>query len=210
MIEQLNGLKNDLLDVGVDVAETDHNRRGYHLEVAMTVDQVRKVAKKLCELDFYLVFVAGFHVQPGEKENIRTSGLHLTYQFARYDRPCRINASVALPEDKTVPSICDIYHGANWHERETRDFFGVIFQGHPNLKPLLLREEDTNFHPLLKEENKVKTLEDVSWQPEPPDRPDDDSRQASADQKPKRHKETIKVDRAEEEEKVEPSESEEP
>lgn len=188
MIEQHNGLKNDLLDFGVDVAETDYNQRGYHLEVVMNVDQVRGVARKMVANDFYLVFVAGFQVQPEEKENIRTSGLHLIYQFARYDRQCRINASVALPEDKTVPSICDIYQGANWHERETRDFFGVVFEGHPNLKPLLLREEDTDFHPLLKEENKLKTLEAVSWQPETPDRPDGDPQQDSTDQKTKRDK----------------------
>ena len=210
MIEQHNGLKKDLLEVGVEVAETDHNQRGYHLEVTMTVDQVRKVAKKLYELDFYLVFVAGFHVQPEEKENFSTSGLHLIYQFARYDRPCRINASVALPKDKTVSSICDIYDGANWHERETRDFFGVIFQGHPNPKPLLLREEDADFHPLLKEEDQLKTIEAVSWQPEPEDPPDDPSGQASTEQKPKKDKKAITTDRVKEEESAESSDSENP
>jgi NADH-quinone oxidoreductase subunit C len=209
MIGQHNGLKNDLLAVGVDVAETDHNQRGYHLEVMMTVDQVRKVAKKLYELEFFLVFVAGLHVQPEEKENINTSGLHLIYQFARYDRPCRINATVALPEDKTVPSICDIFHGANWHERETRDFFGVTFHGHPDLKPLLLRDEDTNFHPLLKEEGMVKTLEAVSWQPEPPDRQDGEPQKKSMDQRQKRDKKTIAADHAKEGKDVGPSDSEE-
>lgn len=200
MIAQHNALKNDLLDVGVAVAETDHNQRGYHLEVVMTVDQVRKVAKKLYELDFYLVFVGGLHVESEEKDPNKTSNLHLIYQFARYDRPCRINANVALAKDKTVSSISDIYHGANWHERETRDFFGVTFQGHPNLKPLLLRDEDADFHPLLKEENRLKSLEAVSWQPEPPDPPDGDSRPAASEEKPKKDKKTKKTDQTKEEE----------
>jgi len=66
----------------------------------------------------------------------------------------------------SLPSICDIYQGANWHERETRDLYGVNFDGHPNLKPLLLSDEDQDFHPLLKEEEKLKPLEKVSWPPE--------------------------------------------
>jgi NADH-quinone oxidoreductase subunit C len=186
MIEQHGVIKNDLLGIGVDVVETDHSLRGYHMEVTMTVAQVRDVTKKMYENDFYLVFVAGFQVQPDEKENGSTSGLHITYQFARYDRPCRINASVALPADKTVPSISDIYQGANWHERETRDFFGVNFEGHPNLKPLLLREEDTNFHPLLKEEDKVKTLAAVSWQPAIPENEGDKAQKDSREQQSKK------------------------
>ena len=49
-----------------------------------------------------------------------------------------------------IPTISHIYQGANWHERETHDFFGIIFSGHPNLEPLLL-PEDADFHPLLKD-----------------------------------------------------------
>ena len=181
MIEQGNGLNKDLLDLGVDVAEIDYHQRGYHLEIEMNVDQVRTVAKKMYENDFYLVFVTGLQVQPEEGEGGTNSGLLLLYQFARYDRLFRVKAQISLPKDKTVPSICDIYQGANWHERETRDFFGVNFEGHPNLKPLLLREEDQDFHPLLKEEGKLKSLEAVSWQPEVSDPSKDKPKRDEAD-----------------------------
>ncbi|MFE5482038.1 NADH-quinone oxidoreductase subunit C [Streptomyces sp. NPDC056527] len=50
----------------------------------------------------------------------------------------------------TLPTAVEIYAGAEWHERETHEMFGVEFTGHPNLVPLLLPE---NFegHPLRKD-----------------------------------------------------------
>jgi NADH-quinone oxidoreductase subunit C len=49
-----------------------------------------------------------------------------------------------------VPSISEVFPGANWHERETHEFFGIRFLGHPNLSPLLL-PEDATYHPLRKD-----------------------------------------------------------
>jgi NADH-quinone oxidoreductase subunit C len=49
-----------------------------------------------------------------------------------------------------LPSIVDIYPGASWHERETHEMFGVAFDGHPDLAPLLLPPEFEG-HPLRKE-----------------------------------------------------------
>ena len=44
------------------------------------------------------------------------------------------------PEDPAVPSVVSVWRGADWFEREARDLFGVSFEGHPNLSPLLLYE----------------------------------------------------------------------
>ena len=44
------------------------------------------------------------------------------------------------PEAPTVPSVVSVWRGADWFEREGHDLFGVVFQGHPNLAPLLLYE----------------------------------------------------------------------
>src|SRR5690349_2740404 len=41
-------------------------------------------------------------------------------------------------EEPVLPSAVGVFRGANWHERETYEMFGVVFEGHPNLIPLLL------------------------------------------------------------------------
>jgi NADH-quinone oxidoreductase subunit C len=43
-------------------------------------------------------------------------------------------------KDPAVPSVVEVWPAADWFEREGHDLFGVVFQGHPNLKPLLLYE----------------------------------------------------------------------
>ena len=48
-------------------------------------------------------------------------------------------------EDPHAPSIHDLYPGANWHERETWELFGIRFDGHPGLIKLLLPEEFEGF-----------------------------------------------------------------
>ena len=49
-----------------------------------------------------------------------------------------------------LPTLHDLWAGANWHERETAELFGVSFDGHPNLAKLLLPEEFEGY-PLRKE-----------------------------------------------------------
>jgi NADH-quinone oxidoreductase subunit C len=64
----------------------------------------------------------------------------------------RLRVKVGAPaEDPRVPSITPMYPTANWQEREQYDFFGVVFDGHPNLTRILL-PEDWEGHPLRKDE----------------------------------------------------------
>jgi NADH-quinone oxidoreductase subunit C len=63
----------------------------------------------------------------------------------------RIRLKVRLPEsDPRVDSVAAIWHTANWHERETYDLMGIVFDGHPDLRRILL-PEDWEGHPLRKE-----------------------------------------------------------
>jgi NADH-quinone oxidoreductase subunit C len=52
-----------------------------------------------------------------------------------------VRVKVKLPhEDPVCPTISDLYAGVNWHERETREMFGIEFEGHPQPVKLLLPE----------------------------------------------------------------------
>jgi len=63
----------------------------------------------------------------------------------------RLRLKAYLPiENPSIPTITDIYVGANWQERETFDFFGVQFTGHPNLVRIL-NEDSMDYHPMRKE-----------------------------------------------------------
>ena len=63
----------------------------------------------------------------------------------------RIRLKVLLAEeDAHVPSVTGVWRTANWHERETYDLFGVIFDGHPDLRRILL-PEDWQGHALRKD-----------------------------------------------------------
>jgi NADH-quinone oxidoreductase subunit C len=64
----------------------------------------------------------------------------------------RLRMKVALTEgDAVVPSLTSLFPTANWHERETFDFFGISFEGHPDLTRILLPAE-WDGHPLRKDE----------------------------------------------------------
>jgi NADH-quinone oxidoreductase subunit C len=64
----------------------------------------------------------------------------------------RVRVKVGLPaEDPRVASVTSIFPTANWHEREAWDFFGVVFDGHPDLVRILLPDDWEGF-PLRKTE----------------------------------------------------------
>lgn len=62
-----------------------------------------------------------------------------------------VHLRTSLPrEDPRLPSLVGVFAGASWHEREAAEMFGVGFDGHPNLVPLLLPDGFVG-HPLRKE-----------------------------------------------------------
>ena len=61
----------------------------------------------------------------------------------------RIRTFMALNKLQ-IPTVTDLFATANWMERETYDFYGIIFEGHPNLKRIL-NVEYMDFFPMRKE-----------------------------------------------------------
>lgn len=80
-------------------------------------------------------------------------GYVVSYHFAHYERPGRVTVrALATHEKPELPSIAGVYGGAEWHEREVRDFHGVVFAGNPNFVPLLLDPDMAECFPLRKDE----------------------------------------------------------
>ena len=61
----------------------------------------------------------------------------------------RIKAFCCVSESR-FPSVTEVYACANWMERETYDFYGIVFEGHPNLKRIL-NEDSMDYFPMRKE-----------------------------------------------------------
>ena len=80
-----------------------------------------------------------------------TDRFGLVYLLANIADNLRLTVRVMLNEpDLTVPSVEPLWRGANWMEREVWDMFGIRFDGHPDLRRILLPEEFAA-HPLRKD-----------------------------------------------------------
>lgn len=77
--------------------------------------------------------------------------LHAVYPFLSVTHNRRIRVEVTCPDtDRHIPSIVSVYPANDWHERETWDFFGIIFDGHPSLTRIEM-PDDWPGHPQRKD-----------------------------------------------------------
>ncbi len=74
----------------------------------------------------------------------------LVYQLYSTELKVRVRIKCLIDENEQAQTITDIFLGANWLEREVYDMYGIKFQGHPNLRRILMDERFTG-HPLRKE-----------------------------------------------------------
>jgi len=119
------------------------------LTVEVKKEELKKVIHHLKEssLNFmFLTDICGIHYPDhNEKE------LGVIYHLHNLQENFRIRIKSFFPKDNAeVDSIADLYSGANWMERETYDFYGITFKGHPDLR-VILNMEELGYHPLLKE-----------------------------------------------------------
>lgn len=124
---------------------TEYPARGAHIDVLCAPDQVVDAARIMDEAGFFLESIAGV-------DWIKEDRLEVIYDYNQYGmEPCRVVVRTFIDrENPEIATISEVFPAADWHERETFDFYGIDFQGHPDLVPILL-PEDADFHPLLKD-----------------------------------------------------------
>jgi NADH-quinone oxidoreductase subunit C len=110
------------------------------------ITEVLTFLKEDAALQFnYLTDITGIHYP--EKE----LAIGVVYHLHSLRSNVRVRIKVFLPADKPVlPTASNLWKGANWMERETFDFFGIQFEGHPDLRRILNVDEMTVF-PMRKE-----------------------------------------------------------
>ncbi|MFW6005237.1 MAG: NADH-quinone oxidoreductase subunit C [Desulfonatronovibrionaceae bacterium] len=133
---------------------TDAGALGCYADLFILPRDLETAAAKLRRADFFIEDINCVHIQ---------EGFLLLYHFDHFDQPGRISLRIIIsPDNPEIPSISSIFPGANWHERECFDFFGIRFKGHPNLIPLLLDPEHQGPPPLLKDQKDLKDLYQLS------------------------------------------------
>ncbi len=82
----------------------------------------------------------------------RSPRFWISYELYSMAHRHRLRVKVGVAEDDArVPSVTTVHPTADWHERETYDFYGITFEGHPDLRRILL-PDDWEGHPLRKTE----------------------------------------------------------
>lgn len=122
----------------------DFAAKGYHLDVSVEPNQVVQAAQLLDQNGFAIDAVTGV-------DWMAENQMEVVYDYFHPRMTWRVAVRARIPRGcPEIPTISNIFPGANWHERETHDFFGIRFVGHPNLITLLL-PEDADYHPLRKD-----------------------------------------------------------
>ena len=118
------------------------------LTITVKKDSIVEIIRYLyehAEMKFqYLTTLCGIHYPELEQ-------IAIMYQLHNLYNNTRLRLKIYLPESNpTAPTLTTVFQAANWMERETFDFYGVVFEGHPNLKRILNVDEMIIF-PMRKE-----------------------------------------------------------
>jgi len=141
-LEQAGAGFDDAIEkVVVDRGELTLHVRAEHLvTVAKVLRDEPSLAFQLC------LGTSGVHY-PGETGR----ELHAVYPLLSITHNRRVRLEVSVPDaDPRIPSLTGVFPTCDWHERETWDFFGIIFDGHPALTRIEM-PDDWKGHPQRKD-----------------------------------------------------------
>ncbi|MBC3842830.1 NADH-quinone oxidoreductase subunit C [Streptacidiphilus sp. 4-A2] len=130
----------------IDKTVVDRGEITFHVEREV-LPQVLRTLRDDPALRFELCLgVSGVHY-PGEQGR----ELHAVYHLRSITHNRLIRVETTAPDaDPHIPSTCAVYPTNDWHERETYDFFGIVFDGHPALTRIMM-PDDWLGHPQRKD-----------------------------------------------------------
>jgi len=120
-------------------------------EITLVVqrEKIAEVCRAFKDAGFnYLVDLAGvdYSKYPGHAG----PRFGVSYMLYSFDQNKRVRLRTFTDENTAIPTVTTVWKTANWHERETFDMLGIVFDGHPNLERILMWE-GFNGHPLRKD-----------------------------------------------------------
>jgi NADH-quinone oxidoreductase subunit C len=135
---------NPLAHLATPFRGVDYSLKGYHLDASVSPNQVVSAAEELDAEGFALDTITGV-------DWMTENQMEVVYDYFHPTKTLRAVVRTRVARDNPeLQTISEVFPGANWHEREAHDFFGIRFLGHPDLTPFLL-PEDATYHPLRKD-----------------------------------------------------------
>jgi NADH-quinone oxidoreductase subunit C len=133
---------------GISALNFEMQKDIFSFEVASdSIHEVIQFLKEDQDLNFhFLTDLCGIHF-PDNDENHQFA---VVYHMHNWIENVRIRIKTYLTGNPEVDTVTDLFLTANWMERETWDFFGINFKGHPQLKRILNMDEMIS-HPMRKE-----------------------------------------------------------
>lgn len=148
----------DLLHAEWPAAIVKTESRGHHPHAVVKAEHWRELARFLRDderlrFDWLRCLTGVDQLEDGLLTAIYD--LHATFEPERANDLWRIRNEIAIkiqvPRDNPhIPSVADVWPAADWHERETYDLLGIVFDGHPNLTRILCCDDWVG-HPLRKD-----------------------------------------------------------
>ncbi len=144
LLNKINSKLNELSPGAVESAELTYDFPVFYIHKDKIHD-VLSVLKNEPEFDFH--FLTDLTGIQSADEKLLGVIYHLHNMLKNYRVRIKTYFDINKPE---IPTACDLWPGANWMERETYDFYGVRFKGHPNLKRIL-NVDEMDIFPMRKE-----------------------------------------------------------
>ena len=137
-----------LANSGLTRQDGDYGATGVHHQYTGDADALVPMARAFRDQGYFLEMLTC------EDRREDLEAMRLVYAFNRLGPTDRHLVHCDLAPGVAAPTLTGVYRGADWNEREVYDMYGVDFEGHPDLKRILL-PDDVDFHALLKDFGRI-------------------------------------------------------